>query len=609
MTYKALYRFYRPQVFQDVAGQRHIVTTMQNAILEKRMGHAYLFSGPRGTGKTTIAKIVAKGLNCLEENAPCGTCESCISIASGQHPDVIEIDAASNNGVDEVRDLIDKIKYAPIQGKYKVYIIDEVHMMTTGAFNALLKTLEEPPAHAIFILATTEPHKVIPTILSRCQRFDFQKVSMDDIVERLKYVLDQENKNYDIEAVRLIAKMADGGMRDSLSILEQCLAYNNHLEVNTIHQIYGLLSMEKKLTFIKRMISKNIKEVLSLLDEMLNGGIDIKRLTFDLIDVLKDIVIYKNTNDLSILFVLDKQDIDDIVPYVTSSEAFSMIDLFVEATLKYPIAVDATIYFELAILKICNNTTVENTKQIIIEDTKVENIQEKIVIEDKIGNQNISETVVEIESKEVYNTQPAVIAKDNTVDMQLEININDDATDIHSENVLNDEDESNEVINEDKEVLNEDIVNILVQANRETFQDIKEKWPILSKYRVNLNTAKFATKLYQANPVAACNNAFIITFEHQPEVNDVNRSNMYHELKNFVKEVFGNEFDFIAITNTKWQDIRNEFIVMKQNGTLPSPQPIHLHHIDEYVEKKKSYTTAQKDAIELFGADIVEIEE
>ena len=221
MAYKALYRTYRPSTFEEVAGQHHVVQTIKNALASGKIAHAYLFAGPRGTGKTTMAKLLAKALNCEHGiGCQCNECKNCQAINDGTHPDVLEIDAASNNGVEEIRDLIDKVKYGTILGRYKVYIIDEVHMMTAGAFNALLKTLEEPPEHVIFILATTEPHKILPTILSRCQRYDFTKVSDQDIKERIKVVLKKENITYNEEAINLVISLADGGMRDALSILD-----------------------------------------------------------------------------------------------------------------------------------------------------------------------------------------------------------------------------------------------------------------------------------------------------------------------------------------------------------------------------------------------------
>lgn len=269
MAYKSLYRTYRPQTFKDVAGQEAIITTLKHAIDEKKIAHAYLFCGPRGTGKTTVAKLLAKAVNCTGNPKPCGECENCKQIENGTHPDVIEIDAASNNGVEEVRSLIDKVKYAPTQGQYKVYIIDEVHMMSPGAFNALLKTLEEPPAHVIFILATTEPHKILPTIISRCQRFDFTRLTDQEMVQRMQYVLKEEGKTYDDGSLELIARLANGGMRDALSILEQCLAYNDdHLSINDIHTIYGIVSMDDKTNLLKVLLSKNMSESLKILDKM-----------------------------------------------------------------------------------------------------------------------------------------------------------------------------------------------------------------------------------------------------------------------------------------------------------------------------------------------------
>lgn len=257
MSYKALYRTYRPSSFEEVVGQQHIVTTLKNAVKQNKIAHAYLFCGPRGTGKTTIAKLLAKAVNCEDQqNAPCNQCRSCLAIQQGNHPDIVEIDAASNNGVDEVRELIEKVKYAPLEGRYKVYIIDEVHMMSSGAFNALLKTLEEPPSHVIFILATTEPQKVLPTIISRCQRYDFSKVGQNEIITRVRCVLEQEHIECEDEALRLVAQLADGGMRDALSIMDQCIAYaQNHITAAHVNEIYGITTVSEKIEMLQWIFS------------------------------------------------------------------------------------------------------------------------------------------------------------------------------------------------------------------------------------------------------------------------------------------------------------------------------------------------------------------
>ena len=640
MSYKALYRSYRPQTFGEVAGQEHIVTTLKNAIKENRISHAYLFAGPRGTGKTTVAKLLAKALNCTGENPPCDQCPNCKAITVGEHPDVIEIDAASNNGVDEVRDLIDKVKYAPINGKYKVYIIDEVHMMSTGAFNALLKTLEEPPAHIVFVLATTEPHKILPTIISRCQRFDFKKVENHDIISRLEYVLKSENKKYELPALESVAKLAEGGMRDALSILEQCLAYNNELTVESVNMVYGLLSMDNKISFIKQLLSKDIKGVLTSLDNMLSGSIDIKRLTFDLVDVLKDIIIYKNTQDVSILFVLTQQDVDNLAPYILVEEAFEIIDILIEASSHYSQSLDANTYFELAMLKICNRIkeenklAIDNSKAIeqvnilpvkdtakaipVVEET--DSLPEE-VIEDEIIEEELNKGVIEYDP-EIEESIPEelkakadditeTVVPEEVAEGTLETVIsNSDVSWPVGEDISQEIDE-NIIVNkspENIEVSFSDILNILVQADRRVLNDIKEKWTVIARYRFNLNTAKFASMLCDGKPVAAAPGGIIVAFEHQPNVNEVNETQNYYQLKNFLKEVLGENYDFIAIKNSLWPDMRSKYIDMNRAGTLPAPEPIVLHHIGEFKEKRAELNDAQAMAVELFG-DLVEFEE
>ncbi len=640
MSYKALYRSYRPQTFGEVAGQEHIVTTLKNAIKENRISHAYLFAGPRGTGKTTVAKLLAKALNCTGENPPCDQCPNCKAITVGEHPDVIEIDAASNNGVDEVRDLIDKVKYAPINGKYKVYIIDEVHMMSTGAFNALLKTLEEPPAHIVFVLATTEPHKILPTIISRCQRFDFKKVENHDIISRLEYVLKSENKKYELPALESVAKLAEGGMRDALSILEQCLAYNNELTVESVNMVYGLLSMDNKISFIRQLLSKDIKGVLTSLDNMLSGSIDIKRLTFDLVDVLKDIIIYKNTQDVSILFVLTQQDVDNLAPYILVEEAFEIIDILIEASSHYSQSLDANTYFELAMLKICNRIkeenklAIDNSKAIeqvnilpvkdtakaipVVEET--DSLPEE-VIEDEIIEEELNKGVIEYDP-EIEESIPEelkakadditeTVVPEEVAEGTLETVISNSDVSLPVGEDISQEIDENIIVNkspENIEVSFSDILNILVQADRRVLNDIKEKWTVIARYRFNLNTAKFASMLCDGKPVAAAPGGIIVAFEHQPNVNEVNETQNYYQLKNFLKEVLGENYDFIAIKNSLWPDMRSKYIDMNRAGTLPAPEPIVLHHIGEFKEKRAELNDAQAMAVELFG-DLVEFEE
>ena len=595
VAYKTLYRVYRPQRFEDVAGQEHIITTLKHAVEENKIAHAYLFCGPRGTGKTTIAKLLAKAVNCTGSPKPCDQCENCQQITLGTHPDVIEIDAASNNGVDEIRDLIEKVKYAPTQGKYKVYIVDEFHMMSPSASNALLKTLEEPPTHVIFIFATTEPHKILPTIISRCQRFDFTKLSVPDIVSRMEDILKEEHYQCDQEALELIAKLADGGMRDALSILEQCLAYNDkHLTVQDVNQIYGIVSLENKIDFIKMILSKDMKKALSTLEDMKMNGIDIKRLTLDLVDILKDIVIYRNTQDESILFVLSKYYLDLIVPYIGCEEALNFIDILMDASEKYAKVINPSVYFELAILKMCNQ--IQDEKIVHIETVKVpqQQVVETPVNPEVIEDEEIIDEPVQDIGEDVMEEEPyihqEIIEEVPTFEFEKEPDIQADVdNDIHVDEA--------------------DIMNILVQAKRTILESIQERWPIIKRYLANLNMAKSAGMLCDGTAVAACEGGLIISFEYQPSVNAVNYYKNYKQLSAFLQEVLGSEYRFIAIQQDEWIKMRSHFIELKRQGQLPEPHELTLKHIDCHDLDHVDMTEAQEFAVQLFGEDIVEFKE
>lgn len=296
MSYRALYRVWRPQHFRDLVGQEHVTTTLANSLTGRQISHAYLFSGPRGTGKTSAAKIFAKAVNCIHGPAaePCNECESCKAITEGSLLDVIEIDAASNRGVDEIRDLRDKVKYAPTEVRYKVYIIDEVHMLTTEAFNALLKTLEEPPSHVIFILATTEPHKLPATIISRCQRFPFRRIPHQHVVQRLQHVVEQEGVTADSAALEQIARVADGGLRDALSLLDQAISFSEKgLTEEVVLSIIGGVSEHSLLQLLAYLQGKDRSSALSQVDDFFTYGIEIDQVVQELLLVTRDLLLAK----------------------------------------------------------------------------------------------------------------------------------------------------------------------------------------------------------------------------------------------------------------------------------------------------------------------------
>lgn len=358
MSYQALYRAYRPQKFKDIVGQDVIVKTLQQSIKNNKISHAYLFSGPRGTGKTSVARILAKAINCdhSQDGEPCQECMHCLDITKGNHPDVIEIDAASNNGVDEIRDIRDKVKFLPGLLKYKVYIIDEVHMLSQGAFNALLKTLEEPPKHVVFILATTEPHKIPPTILSRCQRFDFKSLSVLGIVSKLKEVIKEEDIKIIDEAIITIAESAEGGMRDALSILDQAISFTDEvINVDDVNAVTGSVSIDKIIMLAESFEQGDITKGLKTVNELLDLGKEATKLVNNLLQFYRDCLLYKNADIKHFnKYIFEKESFKNLVKNISEDKIFYYVNVLSDVSYKIRFSNNPRIYLEVALIKMIN---------------------------------------------------------------------------------------------------------------------------------------------------------------------------------------------------------------------------------------------------------------
>lgn len=600
MAYKALYRTYRPNSFDEVYGQKHIVQTLKHAVEQNKIAHAYLFCGPRGTGKTSIAKIFAKTINCTDEHTKaCCKCENCIAVQEGNHPDIIEIDAASNNGVEEVRTLIEKVKYAPLKGKYKVYIIDEVHMMSTGAFNALLKTIEEPPEHVIFILATTEPHKVLPTIISRCQRFDFTKIPRNDIENRLRDVLQVEQLTCEDEVIRIIAQLADGGLRDALSILDQCIAYaQNDIKVHHINEIYGITTITEKLEIIDAIIDKEAVNLLNIVDTLIEKGIDIKRLTVDLIEILKESIIFEYTKDIGLLRILNGEEVNHMIERLSRKKRFDMIHLLMETYDKYRGAANVGSYFEVCLLQMLDDDVIQKNESVQVMPVKSESKQ-AIIKQDL--NKNVSRETFEPKKEKKILEIPE---DDEPYDLDVSITEDNQELELHTQVIS-----SVDVPNTSKTIkpLDDDfILGLLAGANKpEKSQDIKDFYRI-AEYMLDLTWAKSANLLKNSMIVGSGSNYIVISVDNQAEANEINEADSKNEFNAFIQELLHKNKKIFAISKEHQTRIIREFKERMINGTLPEPIQIETVKIEkkEIVEK-----TQEETILDLFGEENIIITE
>ena len=575
MAYKALYRTYRPQTFEEVAGQKHIIRTLRNALANNKIAHAYLFCGPRGTGKTTMAKLFAKALNCEKGiGCQCNECSNCKEIIEGSHPDVIEIDAASNNGVEQVRDLIDKVNYLPIKGRYKVYIIDEVHMMTANAFNALLKTLEEPPAHVIFILATTEPHNIIPTILSRCQRYDFTKVADTDIEQRMITVLEKEGVQYDKAAVRAIISLADGGMRDALSILDQILAYsNNTLSVQDVYSIFGLISTKEKIALLQDINNGDVSKTLERVKSFSEGGIDIARLTQDLLEILKDVLIYKKTNETSEFSILNESDVQSLSDVLEIRKLHEMIGTFLKLQLDFKTASNVKTLFEVALLKLLTyeDTTkiVEVKKEVVVEhikDTKPEPaIQPKVEI--KPEPVIVESPQPKIEPKPQPKPMPQPVVEQPVVDETV------------APDWLVDDDDEKKVVELEGERYDLDddiIIKLMVLGDKDLRKSITNRWDELNAFLGHPTLGDLVALLKDGSPLVVTKDAILLVYDFEKLAAKANVKVNADRISEIIKKMLGKDMFAYAISRSDSTRLVKAYQNLRQISKLPLPKDIKI---------------------------------
>ncbi|HLS23332.1 MAG TPA: DNA polymerase III subunit gamma/tau [Pseudogracilibacillus sp.] len=562
MGYKALYRTWRPRTFNDVVGQSHITQTLQNAIESGKFSHAYLFSGPRGTGKTSAAKIFAQTINCetMPAREPCNECKACKGILDGSIPDVIEIDAASNTSVDDIRDIRERVKYAPSVVPYKVYIIDEVHMISVNAFNALLKTLEEPPAHVVFILATTEPHKIPLTIISRCQRFDFRSISHQAMMERMNFIVEQEKIDITEEALESIALVAEGGMRDALSILDQVISYSEQTaDVEDVLAVTGGVSQDILTDLTIAMYEQDSERVIELFDELMQHGKDAGRFVFDMIYFMRDLLFYKTNRNLKAYLerAIITEQFEALANEVEAEWIEQAIVHLTECEQQLKWTTSPKVFVEVTLITITNRHTEANNNQ------NVANMQELVQLQQRI--EQLEKRLTQLQQRPI---QEKPQKQQNTARSSPR--------------------------RQNYEVPYERIRGVLDQAKKAPLQQVKTHWPTFLEQLRQVSLAAHAT-LHDSKPVAASDDAIILSFKYNIHCS------LFLEHRQVIESVLANSlahYTIIPIPEQDWQTLREQYVQAQQKGK----------------KKDVKETTKRKDPLvdeakRLFGEEIVEVKE
>jgi DNA polymerase-3 subunit gamma/tau len=597
MSYKALYQKYRSKTFEDVVGQEYVVKSIRNSVHSNKISHAYLFCGPRGTGKTTMARLLAKAVNCQDpEHAPCQKCDDCIAADNGTHPDIIEMNAANTRGIDDIRSLINSAMLAPMQGRYKVYIIDEAHQLSGDAASALLKILEEPPAHDIFVLATTDPQKMFPTIISRCQRYDFSKVREDLITAHLKKICAKEQIEIEDAAAEKIAQLADGGMRDALSILDQCAAYTaDKVTLASITEVYGLTSTAEKVSFLEEIAAGNVKEVLSRIDGYYRKGIDLIRFTGDLTAALKETLIYRYSKDKNLLNLLDEEQAAKLYEGSSGRRILAEIDVLMAAQNAYRTASSVKNYLEIACLKMMESC-MHDDAEIPAEAGKREPAAAPAKPEPLAKKAAAAETpAVQTEASQ---PEPKPAVKQETPAEPEPAEPEPAPAPIEKP-----------AAEEPVELDEESLLAILVQCDKASkAKDAKQFAKLPAMAPSDIASARYATALAQTQLAASGSDCMIVTSRERAVARNLNDPEFNRGLYRFLKQEMKIDKMVYAVTQEQFHSLTALYIDRMNSNFLPEPMKIQRYADAPVKDAEEKEQDVEKKLVNLFG-DTVQIVE